>query len=348
MSYKGFDSLENSVIAERTSLHPLMKIGFKASRILALTLAFAFLVPPARAQFFVGFVGGSIGTYDATSGAAINPSFITEFASTPTSIVLRGNTLYVADNSLGAVRTYDATTGAVVNPSFITGGALSFIPYRLEISGNTLFVSAILGTDPANYTVGTYNATTGAALNASFITGPQGPLTSFDDLAISGTTLYVAHFDNNAVGTFDATTGAALNTSFITGPIMPAALAISGNTLFVSDVLTGTVGTYDATTGAVLDASFITGVEEPYDLVVFGNDLLVMSSSHNGVSSTGSVGRYDATTGATIDAGFIGGLDFPISFAVPEPASALLLLGSGAVLLLRRRRAPARVRAGTV
>jgi hypothetical protein len=116
----------------------------------------------------------------------------------------------------------------------------------------------------------------------------------------------------------------------------------------VSDVLTGTVGTYDATTGAVLDASFITGVEEPYDLVVFGNDLLVMSSSHNGVSSTGSVGRYDATTGATIDAGFIGGLDFPISFAVPEPASALLLLGSGAVLLLRRRRAPARVRAGTV
>jgi hypothetical protein len=253
MSYKGFDSLENSVIAERTSLYPLMKIGFKACRILALTLAFAFLVPPARAQFFVGFSGGSIGTYDATSGAAINPSFITEFASTPTSIVLRGNTLYVADNSLGAVRTYDATTGAVVNPSFITGGALSFIPYRLEISGNTLFVSAILGTDPANYTVGTYNATTGAALNASFITG----------------------------------------------------------------------------------------VEDPYDLVVFGNDLFVMSS-HNGVSGTGSVGRYDATTGATIDAGFIGGLDFPISFAVPEPASALLLLGSGALLLLRRRRVAAR------
>ena len=40
--------------------------------------------------------------------------------------------------------------------------------------------------------------------------------------------------------------------------------------------------------------------------------------------------QYEETTG-TVD-------NFSFSEAVPEPTSALLLLGSGALLLLRRRR----------
>jgi hypothetical protein len=124
----------------------------------------------AHAQLYVtedtGDIGGVVDKYDATTGAAISPSFITGLGFLFGLAVL-GNKLFVVDVGNGTVGEYDATTGAAINAAFITG--LSF-PVVLAVSGNTLFV-----TDINDGTVGEYDATTGTAINAAFITGLQNP-----------------------------------------------------------------------------------------------------------------------------------------------------------------------------
>ena len=130
--------------------------------------------PPFPTQSFL-FVSesepdnlGSVGKYNASTGAMINASFITGL-SDPEGLAVLGNTLFVATygdgtpDGGGTVGEYDATTGQLIKAKFIKG--LSY-PTGLALLGNTLFV--------VNYltgTVGKYDATTGAAINASFITG---------------------------------------------------------------------------------------------------------------------------------------------------------------------------------
>jgi hypothetical protein len=125
----------------------------------------------ACAQLYVTELtgGGLIGVvdkYDAKTGAAISPSFITGL-NRPALLAVKGNTLFVANEFGGTVGKYDATTGAAINASFIIGlGA----PEGLAVLGNTLFVANFGGG-----TVGEYDAKTGAAINATFITGLNGP-----------------------------------------------------------------------------------------------------------------------------------------------------------------------------
>jgi len=78
----------------------------------------------AHAQLYVTSIPpvgliGVVGEYDAKTGAAISPSFITGL-SEPSGLAVKGNTLFVA-NFGGTVGEYDATTGAAINASFITG-----------------------------------------------------------------------------------------------------------------------------------------------------------------------------------------------------------------------------------
>ena len=174
----------------------------------------------ARAQLFVNLSRspvGSVGEYDATTGATINASFITGLNTPILGLAISGHHLFVVHNST-TVGEYDATTGAAINAGFITG--LNG-PLGLAVSGNTLFV-----TD--NGTVGEYNATTGAAINPRFITGLDEP----DGLTVSGSTLFVSSFGSGlaepsgTVGEYDVTTGTAVNASFITGLNGPTGLAV--------------------------------------------------------------------------------------------------------------------------
>jgi hypothetical protein len=234
-----------------------------------------------------------VGKYDATTGVAISPSFITGL-NFPVGVAVLGNSLFVTNLLSNTVDEYDATTGAAIKVPFITG-SLGF-PDFLAVLGNTLFVAS-----PGLNRVGTYDATTGAAINVSFITGLFNN-NGVTGLAVLGNTLFVANAYANTVGTYDATTGAAINASFITGLSHPDGLAVLGNTLFVVNNSGNTVGEYDATTGAAINASFITGLNVPVGLAVLGNTLFVTNSG------SGTVGEYDATTGAAINASFITGL----------------------------------------
>jgi hypothetical protein len=206
------------------------------------------------------FVSGGtyVGVYNATTGAAINPTFITG-PYYPQGLALDGhNHVFVATVATNNISEYDATTGGLIDPNFTNGLGLNG-PAGMVVDGNNhLFVANSNGT-----TVGEYNATTGALINANFIDG-QG-LDEPYALALDGHNhLLVGNSNTHAsVGEFDATTGAHINAFFLPGPSGAGAvlaLALDGsNHLFVLDFY-NRVGEYDATTGATINESFVTGL----------------------------------------------------------------------------------------
>ena len=128
-------------------------------------------VPLLPSALFVANSGakfgtGSVGKYDATSGAPIKPDFIKRL-NFPSGLLLVGNTLFVTSQTDGTVSEYSAITGEVIRHRFITG--LSD-PVELALKDNTLFVVNNSGT------VGTYNATTGKPIHPTFITGLNFPV----------------------------------------------------------------------------------------------------------------------------------------------------------------------------
>src|SRR6516162_2125458 len=177
---------------------------YRALCTLLLCIAVLWAMPKsARAQLLVSeYSSDSVGEFNATTGALINPSFITGLNG-PSAIALSDNSLFVAnyDDAFGenagtTVGKYNATTGAAINPSFITG---LNDPWGLALSGNNLFVSE--GGRASE--IGLYNATTGATINDDFITMLNFPRA----LAVSGNNLFVANFLGNSVGEYNATTG---------------------------------------------------------------------------------------------------------------------------------------------
>jgi hypothetical protein len=169
----------------------------------------------------VVFDTGTVGKYDAKTGAAINANFIAGL-NLPSGLAVNGNTLFVANEGNGTVGKYDAKTGAAINANFIAG--LSF-PVGLAVMGNTntLFVAGV------GDTVGKYDANTGAVINANFIV--IGGVTRLLGIALLGNNLFVMTVDVNfftgAVAEYDATTGAAINANFITGlQFFPSGIAV--------------------------------------------------------------------------------------------------------------------------
>lgn len=268
-----------------------------------------------------------VSTYNATTGAMINASFITTSGFPYGAMALSGNTIYVDYGHNNTLSAYNATTGVALSGFTPITTTLKGTP-GLLVSGNDLFVSDLL-----NNRIGEYNATTGAVINANFIS-----ISRPDEMAISGNNFFVV--SGGGVAEFNATTGAVINPSFIATSGSAFGLAISGNNLYVSEVFNAdssdgtTVGEYDATTGATINSSFISNLDQPGGLAVDGNTLYVANSG------AGNVPAYDATTGAPL-AGYTapspaGGSTWVT--AVPEPGCASLAMISGLGLLLRRRR----------
>jgi hypothetical protein len=88
---------------------------------LLLSIAAFWAMPrSACAQIYVSQGNFKVGAYDATTGVAINASFITGLSEAG-GLVLSGNNLFVTNNVDNTVGEYNATTGAAINASFITG-----------------------------------------------------------------------------------------------------------------------------------------------------------------------------------------------------------------------------------
>ncbi len=157
---------------------------------LLLGIAALWIMPEiSRAQLYVSQINGTVGEYNATTGAVINVNFITGLGYYPDALSLSGSKLFVATTNNNVVAKYDATTGALINANFITTG-LNW-PDGLALSGNNLFVASAYGG-----TVGKYDATTGAVINANFITELNGPV----GLVLSGNNLFVTNGYGSTVG----------------------------------------------------------------------------------------------------------------------------------------------------
>jgi hypothetical protein len=119
-------------------------------------------------QFAPG--SGTIGEYNATTGAVIHKTLVTGLTSNgnnyPVGIAVSGGSLFVT-NFNSSVSEYNASTGALESSSLIPGVVA---PYGIAAYGGNLFV-----VDAAQSTIGEYT-TSGVAVNASLITGLGSPL----------------------------------------------------------------------------------------------------------------------------------------------------------------------------
>lgn len=72
--------------------------------------------------YVTNYGNNTIGKYDASTGAAVNATFITGGAlSQPAPLAFSGGNLYVVNQGNSTLGVYNATTGATVDASFITG-----------------------------------------------------------------------------------------------------------------------------------------------------------------------------------------------------------------------------------
>ena len=87
-----------------------------------------------------------VSEYNTTTGAAINPNFITGL-NEPVAIAVSGNDLFVANiigGTAGVVSEYNAATGTPINANFITG---LIEPEAIALLGNSLFVANDISAD---------------------------------------------------------------------------------------------------------------------------------------------------------------------------------------------------------
>ena len=275
----------------------MFKSKLFSAPLLAILVLFGIKTLHAQNLFVVNNGTGSIGEYNAVTGAAINASFITGL-NQPNCIAVSGNNLFVQNYGSSSIGEYSAATGEPINASFITGLNQ---PDAIAISGNNLFV-ANAGSD----VIGEYNAVTGATNNASFITGLDDP----EGIAIFGTNLFVGNGNGNTIGEYNATTGATINASFITGLNDPFGIAISGTNLFVGSSFGNTIGEYNVTTGATINASFITGLNNPTGIAIASpheSALFVWSAGAKGNWDTNSTNWLSGTNLAKVS--FVSGND---------------------------------------
>lgn len=217
--------------------------------------------------------------------------------------------IFVSNLSGNTIGEYNASTGAAINAALISGLET---PEGIVVSGGNLFVANNGNAGTAH--VGQYT-TTGTTVNAALVSGLSGAI---NNIAISGSKLFVSNFSNNTIGEYDATTGATINAALVTGLTSPGGIAVSGGHLFVVNLGTlpgtGTVDEFDATTGAAISAPLISGLNNPEGLVASGSNLFVvkrgMFSNGSYVANSGSIGEY-STSGQTVNAALVSGLNMP-------------------------------------
>ena len=222
---------------------------------------------------------------------------------------------------------YNSGNGGI--EKFTTAGVGSSFA-SLQFPGSLAFDSAgdlyVDGGSPTTY----INKITPGGLISTFATGfsnPQGM--AFD----SAGNLFVADYGVNTIFKY---TPAGVQSTFITGlsnPTSGLAFDSAGN-LYVSNGGNNTIG--KITPGGAL-STFATGLSNPAGLAFdSAGNLYVANYGNNTIQQFSSTG-----TDLGVFADSSDGLNGPLGLAfgpVPEPTSAALLLGSGAMLLLRRRR----------
>jgi hypothetical protein len=199
----------------------------------------------------------------STSGALLNPSFIT--LPDPECITVSGTNIFVGYFDFGGTGPNIAeytTSGQIVNKLLLSDFSGNN-PQDVAVSGTNLFVAYYnpgFGTQIGEYT------TSGQTINATLLSFPPAPITG--NMAISGTNLY---FVTEIGVSLYSTSGTQLNEQLIYTGIVgqyaytpnTAGVALLGTNLFVSDANLGTIAEYTQNGTPVKDP-VVSGVLEPY------------------------------------------------------------------------------------
>src|SRR5207248_8530519 len=78
---------------------------------------------------------GTVGEYNATTGATINSSLVSYNSSGASGIAVFGGDLWVANYFANSIGEYNATTGATINASLVSVGT----PYGVVVLGGNLW-----------------------------------------------------------------------------------------------------------------------------------------------------------------------------------------------------------------
>jgi sugar lactone lactonase YvrE len=274
------------------------------------------------------FFGNTVSTYNATTGATINPSLIPG-ATAVTGLAIDNNGfLYVNDYGAGTVGKYNASTGAVINPALVSGfdNQVNFFIESLATNSNgQLFAASGSG-------VHVFDTTSGAVAGATIPPGGTNYVATD-----SSNNLYVAN--PVAISKYDSS-GALIAPAYISGLSFLNDFAVDSNgSLFVAEGSNGTVAEFNADTGQLLNASFITGLGD-------AESVTTDDDGHIYVSTQSSIGEYDADTGAAINPDLVNQGAFLIRFSslpasassVPESPGTLALLSLGVLAVAATRR----------
>jgi DNA-binding beta-propeller fold protein YncE len=156
--------------------------------------------------------------------------------------------------------------GAYLGGILVSGDILYVATMQGIVDAYTLLHHPISGLNSDRYVIATYNAETGNVVNFGFFRYPYLGLFVPRGMALSGTNLYVANYQESTISKINTTTGGG-NAFFIPfivnrGPEHPYALAVNGNVLYVTNNYQNSNGdfyisTYTADTGALINANFI-------------------------------------------------------------------------------------------
>lgn len=211
-------------------------------------------VGPDGALYAANFGTGTVGKYNAATGAAINASLITGLSSPFGIAVDSSGTLYVGETGRGTLGSYNATTGATLNRDLVTGLAA---PYGIALDGlGNVFVANSAGS------VVKYILATGAAIPSATVTIPLPYWLAADG---ANDRLYVATPNDGRVGLYNATTGTTINSAFITSLSVPLGMALDGlGTLYV--VGNGAINSFDAASGSPIALGLTAPLQGSYAL----------------------------------------------------------------------------------
>lgn len=229
----------------------------------------------------------TVATYDATTGATLNPAFIA--SDLPCAVAVANGLLYVSQASGqgfdSEVSTYDPVTGAPVNIHLVPD--LPGSAFGLAVAGDRLYVT----TQSSPAAVSVYDAGTGALIDASFIPGLTGPY----GLAVIGPSLttqpaaVTAPYESTATFSAAATgTGPIAYQWYANGQALSDGAGISGSqssTLVLSAVKAAQAGSYTV----VVSDDIGSATSEPAALSILGTATFATPLSPLTVSSGSAV-----------------------------------------------------------
>jgi len=231
--------------------------------------------------------------------------------------------------------------GSLLVPSAGARAALFLIPALLGTSATAMGGSEILVADPNGTNGVSSYQMDGTLINSSLIPG-----TAFQDLALSGSTLYIGDPESGAASIRTATlnaSGGVSSTGFFTiggmanGLDSPFGLALTATDLYVANINTGFVFKYDLSstlqvnglsTNIVIGGnSFITS---PYGLAISGNTLFVSSATTG--NGANMINGYNLTTfSSTPTFTITTDLNIPLGLAVSGTTLYVANSGDGTI-----------------